>query len=598
LSASKAHPRYRGKVPPQSMVSVLEGHDSADEGYESMLRGQVLHLFELLATITVPTQLALSTRGTAGGGAGGGGAEKGSSASGAVNAAFDDPPATDKASRHTRAKSLSRRHGMGVLKEIAQQQTAAEVAASKEDTPKGEATLKSLIDDFDAAMDAAESLMTVEDLNWAGLFHHRYLVSNRLLKSSETEHIKSVVEVFLSSSSIGEEASAACRRQASKLMQYIVSHTADPDGALLGLAPSEELARRIRAALDDVYGENATRPELREKILGWGANGELCPATAGLSHGMLVVANLPEDGLRFVRFSRMEPTRTHMLQVWKNANEKESILFDVANGVFFLDETMRALLGSDAKAVGRLVYNPLRPLHAAVDEVMERRVAAQLRANGVDLFLLNLSEDQLASDSLDLSAYDETGELKTSGQALCTKLLSLFDTEKKKLLAMRGAMKQSEIEEAMAEVSERVEAFMSEADLSSLFQPTRAMEIDAACALGLRGVAAFQQNLDRHLDHVEELINYVIVNYKKLADVKLRPELRNGKGSTLRGRSLSRGSAKNFLAANKDKIEPGSPLLNRNAKDGGVASAAASPVAPGTPGNRKKTLFGLFQKKE
>ena len=447
-------------------------------------------------------------------------------------------------------------------------------------------------------MDAAESLMTVEDLNWAGLFHQRYLFANRLLKASETEHIKSVVEVFLSAASVGDDASAACRRQASKLMQYIVSHSADPDGALLGLAPSDELARRMRGALDDVYGENATRPELRDKILGFGSNGELFGATGGLSHGMLVVANLPEEGLRFVRFSRIDPTRTHMLQMWKNANERDSVVLGMGNGIFTLDEGCRALLSADPKSMGRLVHNPLKPLLAAVNELLEQRVAALLRASGVDLFLLGLSEDQLASDALDLSAYDDTGELRTSGQALCTKLLSLFDAEKKRLLALRGAMKQAEIEDVMAEVSERVEAFMAETDLSSLFQPIRSVEIEAAYALGLRGVAAFQQALDRHLEHVEELINYVIVNYKKLSDAKLRPELRDGGGSSLRGRSLSRGSMKSFLSANKDKVEPGSPLLNRNAKDGTAPAAAAAAGTLGTPASKKKTLLSLFQKKE
>ncbi len=445
------------------------------------------------------------------------------------------------------------------------------------------------MDDFDAAMDAAESLMMVEDLNWAGLFHHRYLFTSRLIRACDTDHIKNIVECFLSASSESGEAYSACRKQASKLMQYIVSHTSDPDGALLGLAPSTELSRRMTASLDDVYGENATRPELRDKILGYSPTGELCfPTTGALSHGMLVFANLPGEGLKFVRFSRIDPTRTHMLQVWKNACEKESVVLDIGRGVFTLDEPTRSMLGADPKLMGKLVYNPLTALHVAVDELLEERVTALLAAHSVDLFLLRLSEDQIASESLDLSAYDETGELKVSGQALCTKLLSLFDVEKKKLLALRGSLKQSEIEDVASEVADRVEAFMSEADLSALFAPIKLVEIEVALSLGLRCVASFQHALDKHVVHVEELIDYVIVNWKKLSDVKLRPELRDG-GAAIRQRSMSKGSLRSFLAANKDKVEAGSPLLNRNSKEGS---------APSTPGSKKKTLLSLFQKKE
>ncbi len=121
LSSGKAQTRYRGKVPPQSMVPVLEGHESADDGYESMLRSQVLSLFEVLADIGVPT-VSAAVRGAA---------------------MMDDVATADKATRALRSKSLSRRHGMGVLKEIAQQQAAAtEVAPGKDDARQAEATLK------------------------------------------------------------------------------------------------------------------------------------------------------------------------------------------------------------------------------------------------------------------------------------------------------------------------------------------------------------------------------------------------------------------------------------------------------------------------
>jgi hypothetical protein len=55
-----------------------------------------------------------------------------------------------------------------------------------------------------------------------------------------------------------------------------------------------------------------------------------------------------------------------------------------------------------------------------------------------------------------LSKYDESSQTKLSGQALCTKLLSVFDVEKKKLLNLRTSIKQSEIEDLTNEVADMV----------------------------------------------------------------------------------------------------------------------------------------------
>ncbi len=102
----------------------MEGHDSADDNYESMLQSQVLQLFDSLHSISVPSSSASSASAMSG------------------NGAAADATA-EKNSRHARSKSISARHKMGVLKEIAQQQAAAEAASgSKEDSRQNEATLK------------------------------------------------------------------------------------------------------------------------------------------------------------------------------------------------------------------------------------------------------------------------------------------------------------------------------------------------------------------------------------------------------------------------------------------------------------------------
>lgn len=52
-----------------------------------------------------------------------------------------------------------------------------------------------MVEEFESVMDVADSLMTVEDLTWASLFHLRYLCAGRLMKLSELDHIKAVTEV-------------------------------------------------------------------------------------------------------------------------------------------------------------------------------------------------------------------------------------------------------------------------------------------------------------------------------------------------------------------------------------------------------------------
>jgi hypothetical protein len=112
--------RYRGgRAPPLSMVSVVEGHESADDNYENLLQSQLIWLFDTLMTISVP------------------------SVSSNLRAEDFQSASSEKGSRHARSKSISARHKMGVLKEIAQQQAAAEAAAgSKEDSKQNEATVK------------------------------------------------------------------------------------------------------------------------------------------------------------------------------------------------------------------------------------------------------------------------------------------------------------------------------------------------------------------------------------------------------------------------------------------------------------------------
>lgn len=75
-------------------------------------------------------------------------------------------------------------------------------------------------------------------------------------------------------------------------------------------------------------------------------------------HGMLVVANMPDSGLKILRFSRMDPLRksslvfllgvfifvlagTNMVQMWTSSAQKETMSLDVHYGVFVFDEWMK-----------------------------------------------------------------------------------------------------------------------------------------------------------------------------------------------------------------------------------------------------------------
>ena len=70
------------------------------------------------------------------------------------------------------------------------------------------------------------------------------------------------------------------------------------------------------------------------------------------------------------------------------------------------------------------------------------------------MYLLGLSEADLASNSLDWKRLDPDNAIQGNAQAECTTLLSLFDGEKKKLLSLRQAMEQKDIEDVMRDVSE------------------------------------------------------------------------------------------------------------------------------------------------
>ena len=76
-------------------------------------------------------------------------------------------------------------------------------------------------------------------------------------------------------------------------------------------------------------------------------------------------------------------------------------------------------------------------------------------------------------------------------------MLSLFDLEKKKLAAVRSSIQQSDIENAMSEVTEKVDRFMHSFESKDIFLPIKAVEIEAAYALSLHCAAQFQQTLGK-----------------------------------------------------------------------------------------------------
>ena len=561
FSSSSGPYRTRNR-PPALLVPILEGHDVACAEYQRMLQSQILGVFELLEAIHVPTA---------------GGSSK------------VDEPVDLKGSMRRMPKSVARRHTANVMKELAEEEERREQREKQRElaaNANSEFSLKELQQEYSAAMDAADALMILENLTWAGLFHMRYRYAQRLLRESELEHIKAVSECFLSSVSNNDDDFGPFRKQASKLMQYVVSHGVDPDGALIGLAPSESICKHLRTSLMDIYGENSSHVELRDKVIGFkDDDGSLTFVPSPIAHGTLVIANMPEVGMRFCRFSRIDPVRTHMLQVFEDSFEQKSLVIDMRNGVFGIEASTRALIGSDPGRMGQVVFNPLTPLLNRVQQLLNERVEFFLQKNGADMYLLGLSEADLASNSLDWKRLDPDNAIQGNAQAECTTLLSLFDGEKKKLLSLRQAMEQKDIEDVMRDVSELVDSFMRTLDASKLFLPIKAVEIEAAYALGLRGVAAFQQTLDDRAAQLEQLIDFVIVNWKKLSDSNLRSELQKSGGSRIRSRSVSRGSGRSMLASSNSS----SPMLTPK-RD------------PSTPGSKRKggtaALRTLFSSKK
>ncbi len=53
------------------------------------------------------------------------------------------------------------------------------------------------------------------------------------------------------------------------------------------------------------------------------------------------------------------------------------------------------MLSHDPYVMGKLVCNPLAPLHDEIAELLQKRVDTFLRANNLDMFLLGLSEADL-----------------------------------------------------------------------------------------------------------------------------------------------------------------------------------------------------------
>lgn len=530
------------------MVALLEGDTRPAEHYDVALRAHVQAVFDSLGALQP--------------------------------VASDEEPAMDRKNLST-SLTLTKSKGAALASRHASMQSVA-VAAS--DASGAE---ERFFSDFAAALDAADDLMVLENLTWASLFHLRYLASVRLSREADVARLRAVVEYALGHPTAAPLA-APVRKRASRLLQFLVAHSMDPDGALLGLQPAQAFAARCASV----------PPELRDKIVGWTAEEQPQPlAGSQLSHGMLLVAGDRTGALRFVRFSRVDPTKTHCLQVWRSALQREGELIDCTCGVYALTAEQRAKLGGDVAAMSSLLHNPLAPLQTEVGALLASKVDAFLAQHGADMFLLGLTEADLVGDDLDLSRY---GIAKDSGQEMCTKLLSLFDEQKKRLVALRAHFKPAEMEETAAQVAALVNQHLSHLDPAQVFAPVRHVEIEAARALALRSVAAFQQALELRGGHVDELIDFVIVNWKKLSDPSARKTLKKG-GSTMRTRSVSRGSLKSFLASGKKELSssgsiPSSPTVQRAAA-GGAAEGPAGTEATTPKRKQTTTLRGLFGKK-
>ena len=66
--------------------------------------------------------------------------------------------------------------------------------------------------------------------------------------------------------------------------------------------------------------------------------------------------------------------RTHFATVFDSPFEKTTVGVDLHGGVFSLDSEMLSCMASDPTIMGKLLFNPLSPLHTEVEHILNERV--------------------------------------------------------------------------------------------------------------------------------------------------------------------------------------------------------------------------------
>lgn len=233
--------------PPAELCDLLEGKKAADEVYQHLLESQILFLFENLLSMTVPSQETSKD-------------EKESHASQRSSTIeSSEASKSDKPKKHSRSKSYSRNEANQlVAKAKGSHVVGAHMLKESGNNPQilesqigvKSVTVKEVQERMRFLIDEADSLMLVESLNWSSLFHLRYLLTNQTLKPTEIENMKKLTEVFMENTL--SSADNQIRRLASRLMQYLVSHSLDIDGCLIGMRPSSAIESKLENAVEKV----------------------------------------------------------------------------------------------------------------------------------------------------------------------------------------------------------------------------------------------------------------------------------------------------------------------------------------------------------
>ncbi|ELR23336.1 uncharacterized protein ACA1_069200 [Acanthamoeba castellanii str. Neff] len=376
---------------------------------------------------------------------------------------------------------------------------------------------KAFFDEIEAWIKQVREFMQLSKLRWCDIFYLRMQHNKDSIKADQVQAFEALMRWY--DKQWSDPAKNPLADTVASFERFLVTHTMDPDGCLVGMTPDSSILSKFSFYLENQnqqidYEAEACQENLAKNIVAWSKIDDLDHLAREvrrmasilnsvrsvnielLRPGDLVVAAFLGDdkerdakkGIYYARFTgKREGDR---IGVFLAPEERAEEMVNAVS-VFPFTDDMKVLL-LDVNKMERLVEDPTKSLSKDLNEKIKKRTLSFLAQQGVDIEIIERAQ------KLDVTIADLPQIQRTK-----VSLQSLFKGPDDPFLA--------EVEEfARAETK----SFTSQLGLRDIFLPTRDRALQRLQSISWSELPRVR--IQRHISSCEEALQHLQLEKREL----------------------------------------------------------------------------------